>query len=190
MEVVIIGAGIGGLTLGADAARAGIPCRIYEAAPEIKPLGVGINILPHATRELCELGLEDALASVAVIDARDLPSSTASASSSTASRSAAAPATTAPQFSIHRGDLQMVLLDAFVERAGADASCTGRRCTASSRTSRRHRAFRRSATAQPLDRSAATSWSSCDGIHSVHAQAALSATKASRATPASTCGAA
>lgn len=50
MDVVIVGAGIGGLTLGLRLTAAGVPCRIYEAAPEIKPLGVGINLLPHATR--------------------------------------------------------------------------------------------------------------------------------------------
>ena len=58
MEVLIIGAGIGGLTLGLMLHRAGIACRIFEAAPELKAVGVGINILPHASRELCALGLE------------------------------------------------------------------------------------------------------------------------------------
>ena len=52
MDVIIIGAGIGGLTLGLALHRAGIPCRIYEAAAAIEPIGVGINVLPHATREL------------------------------------------------------------------------------------------------------------------------------------------
>src|SRR5664279_182865 len=62
MEVLIIGAGIGGLTLGLMLHRAGIACRIFEAAPELKAVGVGINILPHASRELCALGLEGAVA--------------------------------------------------------------------------------------------------------------------------------
>ena len=62
MQVLIVGAGIGGLTLGLRLHQAGIPCRIFEAAPEIKPLGVGINLLPHASKELTELGLQSALA--------------------------------------------------------------------------------------------------------------------------------
>ena len=70
MEVVIIGAGIGGLTLGLMLHRARIPCRIFEAASELKPVGVGINILPHASRELCGLGLEDALTKVAEVVSR------------------------------------------------------------------------------------------------------------------------
>ena len=65
-DVIIIGAGIGGLTLALALDRRGIPCRVYEAAPEIRGLGLGINILPHATRELAELGLEGDLAAVAV----------------------------------------------------------------------------------------------------------------------------
>ena len=50
MEVLIIGAGIGGLTLGLMLHRIGIACRVFEAAPELKAVGVGINILPHASR--------------------------------------------------------------------------------------------------------------------------------------------
>jgi 2-polyprenyl-6-methoxyphenol hydroxylase-like FAD-dependent oxidoreductase len=65
MEVLIIGAGIGGLTLGLMLHRVGIACRIFEAAPELKAVGVGINILPHASRELCALGLEEAFWKVA-----------------------------------------------------------------------------------------------------------------------------
>jgi 5-methylphenazine-1-carboxylate 1-monooxygenase len=68
-DIVIVGAGVGGLTLGLALHAASIPCRVYEAAPEIKPIGVGINLLPHATKELAGLGLEAALAKVAVTTA-------------------------------------------------------------------------------------------------------------------------
>jgi 5-methylphenazine-1-carboxylate 1-monooxygenase len=65
-DIVIVGAGIGGLTLGLALHAAGIPCRIFESAAEIKPIGVGINLLPHATRELATLGLEATLARMAI----------------------------------------------------------------------------------------------------------------------------
>ncbi|HET7715025.1 MAG TPA: flavin-dependent oxidoreductase [Bauldia sp.] len=129
MDLLIIGAGIGGLTLGLMAQRRGIPVRIFEAAPEIKPIGVGISILPHASKELSELGLREELEKVAV----------------TAKESCffnrfgqfiyKEPVGTYagypwPQFQIHRGDLQQVLYNAFVAEAGADRVATGHRLIA------------------------------------------------------------
>ena len=64
-EVAIVGAGIGGLTLALH--RANIACRVYEAAAEIRPLGVGINVLPHASAALESLGVLADLERVAVV---------------------------------------------------------------------------------------------------------------------------
>jgi len=66
-EVMVIGAGIGGLTLALALAQRGIPVQVYEAAPELKPVGVGLNLLPHAVAELAALDLLEALAERAVI---------------------------------------------------------------------------------------------------------------------------
>ena len=63
--MIIVGGGIGGLTLALKLHHAGIACRIYEAAPR-SVRRRRINLLPHATKELAELGLEDALSQVAV----------------------------------------------------------------------------------------------------------------------------
>src|SRR5674476_1365128 len=62
MEVSIIGGGICGLSLALNLRQRGINCRVYERAPEIKPLGVGITLLPHAMREFtaCLLYTSDA----------------------------------------------------------------------------------------------------------------------------------
>jgi 2-polyprenyl-6-methoxyphenol hydroxylase-like FAD-dependent oxidoreductase len=128
MNVVIIGAGIGGLTLGLGLHQARIPCRIYEAAPEIKPLGVGINLLPHATKELSELGLVPALEAVAVTT-REIAYFNRFGQVIYREPSGQFGGYEWPQFSIHRGDLQMALLRAFVERAGAECVVTGHRCT-------------------------------------------------------------
>jgi 2-polyprenyl-6-methoxyphenol hydroxylase-like FAD-dependent oxidoreductase len=61
MTVLIAGGGIGGLTLALSLHQIGVDCRVFESVAELKPLGVGINVLPHAVRELIELGLLDKL---------------------------------------------------------------------------------------------------------------------------------
>jgi 2-polyprenyl-6-methoxyphenol hydroxylase-like FAD-dependent oxidoreductase len=167
MDVVIVGAGIGGLTLGLRLHQAGIPCRIFEAAPEIKPLGVGINLLPHASKELTELGLQPALAKVAVTTSeiayynrfgqliyRDPCGRRAGYDW--------------PQFSIHRGDLQMVLHTAFVARAGADRIVTGARCIGVEQDDNGATAhFEHTLTKQKLPSQRGDIIVSCEGFHSV-----------------------
>src|SRR4051812_8349069 len=59
VTVIIVGGGIGGLSLALALHEVGVECRVFEAAPDIKPLGVGLNLLPHATAELKKLGLLD-----------------------------------------------------------------------------------------------------------------------------------
>ena len=128
-DVIIVGAGIGGLTLGLALHAAGIPCRIFESAAEIKGVGVGINLLPHATKELAALGLEPALAKVAIATA-DATFFNRFGQLIYQEPLGRAAGYEHPQFSIHRGDLQMVLLDAFISRAGGDRLTTNRHCVA------------------------------------------------------------
>ena len=59
MTVLVAGGGIGGLTVALSLHQIGVPVRVFESVPELKPVGVGINVLPHAGRELIELGLLD-----------------------------------------------------------------------------------------------------------------------------------
>src|SRR5258706_10958004 len=65
-EVLIVGGGIGGLTLALALQQKNIACRVFESAPEIRPVGVGVNLLPHATKVLAGLGLEAILERAAV----------------------------------------------------------------------------------------------------------------------------
>jgi 2-polyprenyl-6-methoxyphenol hydroxylase-like FAD-dependent oxidoreductase len=127
-DVIIVGAGIGGLTLGLALHAAGIPCRIFESAAEIKAVGVGINLLPHATKELAALGLETDLAKVAIAT-RDATFFNRFGQLIYQEPLGRAAGYEHPQFSIHRGDLQMVLLDAFRARAGHDRLVTDHHCT-------------------------------------------------------------
>jgi 2-polyprenyl-6-methoxyphenol hydroxylase-like FAD-dependent oxidoreductase len=117
MKVAIAGAGIGGLTLGLMLHERGIEVEIFEAVNEIKPLGVGINLLPHASQQLLQLGLEECLAE------RGIETSTLAYFNKLGQEIWREPRGRAagypyPQFSIHRGELQMALLDTAVKRIG------------------------------------------------------------------------
>jgi 2-polyprenyl-6-methoxyphenol hydroxylase-like FAD-dependent oxidoreductase len=167
MKPIIVGAGIGGLTLALTLQRAGIPSHVFEAATQIKPLGVGINILPHAARELCRLGLEDALSRVAVTTRESVFFNRFGQRiySEAAGRYAGYEW---PQFSIHRGDLQSLLVDAFIARIGADRLHTGWRCTGFAQTHTRvDVGFANSTTGSALPSQQADVLIACDGLHSV-----------------------
>ncbi len=126
-EILIVGAGIGGLTLALALHQAGLPCRVFEQVAEIRPLGVGINVLPHGATELARLGLEDALAAVAV-QTRESAFFNRFGQAIWREPAGRAAGFAHPQFSIHRGDLQRLLLEAVRTRLGADAVRTGWAC--------------------------------------------------------------
>src|SRR4030095_11998794 len=126
-EVAIVGAGIGGLTLALCLHRAGIACRVYEQAAEIRPLGVGINVLPHATAELRTLGVLGAVERVAVTT-RESAFFNRFGQLVFAEPAGRWAGYETPQLSIHRADLQGVLLAAVHERLGSDAVATGHGC--------------------------------------------------------------
>ena len=66
MKVIIVGGGIGGLTTALMLHARGIDCEVYEQADTVRELGVGINTLPHAIKELAQLGLLDRLDAVGI----------------------------------------------------------------------------------------------------------------------------
>jgi 5-methylphenazine-1-carboxylate 1-monooxygenase len=166
MDVVIVGGGIGGLTLALTLHRAGISSRVYESAPQMRSLGVGINILPHAAKELIALGLEAELARVAV------PTEEAVFFNRFGQLIFREPLGRAagydwPQYSIHRGDLQMVLLEAVRKRIGADRVYAGWKCVGfehdgAGATAR----FQDATTGSDLPPQSGDVVVGCDGIHS------------------------
>ena len=119
-RVAIIGAGIGGVTLALELERRGISFQVFEAAPKLAAIGVGINLLPHATAVLFDLGVGEAIASRAVTTKESAFFNRFGQHiySEPAGRYAGH---RYPQFSVHRGDLQMALVDALRSRAGDDA---------------------------------------------------------------------
>src|SRR6516164_508254 len=124
MQVLIVGGGIGGLTTALSLHAAGIDCCIYESVVALRALGVGINLQPNAVRELCELGLGEALAETAI------ETSTLSYYNKHGQLIWSEPRGRAagyrwPQYSIHRGELLIVLLEAVRERLGPERIRTG-----------------------------------------------------------------
>ena len=128
MKIVIAGAGIGGLVAAMCLHRAGFDVKVYEAVGELKPLGVGINIQAGAVRILCGLGLEPALAATA-IETRELRYANRHGQTIWADPRGRHAGLPWPQFSIHRGELQMILFNAARELLGADRLRFGRRIT-------------------------------------------------------------
>jgi 2-polyprenyl-6-methoxyphenol hydroxylase-like FAD-dependent oxidoreductase len=127
MDIAIVGGGIGGLTLALSLHQVGISCRVVEAAAELKLLGVGINLLPHAMRELTELGLGAALERVAVATREVVFCNRFGQFIRREPRGRAA-GYAWPQLSIHRADLHEVLTAAVRSLLGPDALVLGARC--------------------------------------------------------------
>ncbi len=120
MKVGIVGAGIGGLTLALMLHQRGIECEVYESAGELRPLGVGINLLPHAVRELTELGLQTALSELGV-ETSALAYYNRFGQPIWHEPRGVAAGYAWPQFSIHRGEFQMLLAGVARDRLGAGA---------------------------------------------------------------------
>ncbi|MGA9865729.1 MAG: flavin-dependent oxidoreductase [Acetobacteraceae bacterium] len=116
-DVLIVGAGVGGLTLALALHAASIPCRVYESVAEQREVGVGINVLPHGVRELARLGLEDALGAVAV-ETRESAFFNRFGQLIWREPAGRRGGFAHPQFSIHRADLHAVLLEAVRARVG------------------------------------------------------------------------
>jgi 5-methylphenazine-1-carboxylate 1-monooxygenase len=127
-DVLIAGAGIGGLTTALTLHARGISSTVIERAHELRPLGVGINLLPHAVRELYELGLGDDLADNAVAPAAIAYYDTGGKLLFREPRGIDG-GYGYPQYSVHRGRLQMLLLSAVRDRLGPDAVRTGAELT-------------------------------------------------------------
>jgi 2-polyprenyl-6-methoxyphenol hydroxylase-like FAD-dependent oxidoreductase len=166
MTVLITGGGIGGLTLALSLHQIGVPAKVFESVPALKPLGVGINVLPHAVRELIELGLLDRL------DASAVPTKELAYFSKHGKPIWSEPRGIEagykwPQFSIHRGTLQQILLDAATERLGPENILTSHHLTGWTETADGVCAdFIDKATGKPAGSHDGALLIAADGIHS------------------------
>ena len=120
MKVIIAGAGIAGLVLALKLQRMGVEAEVFEMAPEMRPLGVGINLLPHAVAVIESLGLREAVAEKA-IETSSLHYFNKFGQPIWNEPRGLAAGYPVPQFSVHRGEFQMLLYQTAIERLGADA---------------------------------------------------------------------
>jgi 2-polyprenyl-6-methoxyphenol hydroxylase-like FAD-dependent oxidoreductase len=166
MTILIAGGGIAGLTAALSLHQIGIDCRVFETVATPQPLGVGINLLPHAVRELSDLGLQDAVAETAIPTA-ELAYYTKHGQRIWSEPRGRDAGYNWPQFSIHRGELQLILLQAVRTRLGADHIVTGHHLTGWKDTGtgiRAHFIDRRTNT--PLPDAEGDLLVAADGIHS------------------------
>lgn len=124
MKVLIAGAGIGGLTADLSLHAVGIEVDVFEQALELGELGVGLNLLPHTTKELAALGLLPALGQVGIQTSQLIYATRLGQVVWREARGTSA-GYDMPQFSIHRGKLHGLLARAAVDRLGAGHLHTG-----------------------------------------------------------------
>jgi 2-polyprenyl-6-methoxyphenol hydroxylase-like FAD-dependent oxidoreductase len=128
MEIAIIGGGICGLSLALHLAQRGIASRIYERAGEIKELGVGITLLPHAMREFSALGLREAL-TAAGIENRESRFYNRFGQLIYKEPRGKFAGYQYPEVGLHRGRLHLILYETALERLGREAVRTDHECT-------------------------------------------------------------
>ncbi len=164
-DVIIVGGGIGGLTLALALQRRGVAARVYEAAAAFRPVGVGINVLPHATRELAALDV------LAPLERLGVATKVASffnrfgqlIHEEPLGRSAGY---ATPQLSIHRADLQLTLLAEVRDRLGPARVLTDRRCVGVEQGDAGVVATFADRTGAVVERATAAAVIACDGISS------------------------
>ena len=129
VPVLIAGGGIAGMALALTLHQVGVPCIVFEAAPELLPLGVGINLQPNAVRELEDLGIGADLLDRIGLPAREWALVGRNGHEVYSEPRGLAAGYRWPQYAVHRGQLQMLLADAVRERLGDGALRLGQRVT-------------------------------------------------------------
>ena len=126
-EIAIVGGGICGLSLALALHARGIAARVYERAPEVKELGVGVTLLPHAMRELAALGLQDQIEK-AGIENRESCFFNRFGQLIYREKRGRFAGYPLPEIGIHRGRLHLILYRAACERLGRDRIVTNHNC--------------------------------------------------------------
>jgi 2-polyprenyl-6-methoxyphenol hydroxylase-like FAD-dependent oxidoreductase len=127
MRIAIVGGGIGGLALALGLQQRGIACDVYEGAPEVKELGVGITLLPHAVRELAALGVQPQLEAQGIENLESVFFNRWGQFIYREPRGRHA-GYSVPEIGMHRGRLHGVLYEAALQRLGSARIHLDHRC--------------------------------------------------------------
>lgn len=127
--VLIAGGGIGGLATALTLHQIGVPCVVFESVPELRPLGVGINLQPNAVRELLDLGFDRALLDAVGVPAREWALVGLNGNDIYAEPRGELAGYKWPQYAVHRGKFHMMLYHALIDRAGPGSVHLGARVT-------------------------------------------------------------
>ncbi len=119
--ILIAGGGIGGLSLALTLHQIGVPCIVFESVPELKPMGVGINLQPNAVRELYDLGLGAEKLDTIGLQTKEWALVGLNGKDVYSEPRGLAAGYHWPQYSVHRGQLQMLLYLTALERLGGTA---------------------------------------------------------------------
>jgi 2-polyprenyl-6-methoxyphenol hydroxylase-like FAD-dependent oxidoreductase len=166
LEILVAGGGIAGLAFALALHRRGLPCRIYESVPELRPLGVGITLLPHAMRELAALGLDEALQAEAIENRESLFFTRHGQLAYREPRGRFA-GYEHPELGIHRGRLHAILHDAVLERLPAGSVVLDHRCTSVRQDGGGvELSFRRASSGAELPPARGDIVVACDGVNS------------------------
>jgi 5-methylphenazine-1-carboxylate 1-monooxygenase len=166
VDIAVVGGGIGGLTLALALHQRGIPCRVYESAPEVRQLGVGITLLPHAMREMAALGLAETLTRRGIENRESCFFNRFGQLIYTEARGRFA-GYPYPEVGLHRGRVHLTLWDAAVSRLGPERLLTDHQCVGLEQTEQRVRLhFRSSRTGAAREPVGADVVVACDGVNS------------------------
>ena len=127
--VLIAGGGIGGMALALTLHQIGVPCIVFEAVSTLQPLGVGINLQPNAVRELYDLGFDARQLDTIGLQAREWALVGRNGHDVYAEPRGLLAGYRWPQYALHRGQLQMMLYQAVIDRLGNGAVRLGHRIT-------------------------------------------------------------
>jgi 2-polyprenyl-6-methoxyphenol hydroxylase-like FAD-dependent oxidoreductase len=163
--IAVVGGGIAGLAFALSLHQRGMSCDVYESVPQVKELGVGITLLPHAMRELAALGVQPQLEAVGIENLESVFFNRFGQFiyREARGRHAGYPL---PEIGIHRGKLHRILFESALERLGPGRIHTGHRCTGLSQDEGGVTLNFTDARGQARPPVRASVAVACDGIHS------------------------